>query len=87
MMRVAAAVAFVLALVPFAAQAQRPLPVPSEIPTPVGGVPESPLDADDRVWTPASSGFRESRVTALAANPSWCWRASPCLRSWRATLA
>ena len=34
----ARAAAFVLALAPFAARAQAPVPGPSEIPTPVGGV-------------------------------------------------
>ena len=70
LIRLARAAAFAIALAPFAARAQAPVPGPSQIPTPVGGVPEGPLDADDRVWTPASSGLRESRVTAIAASPS-----------------
>lgn len=59
-----------LLLAPLAAHAQAPVPGPSLIPTPLSGVPESPLDADDRVWTPASTGLRESRVTAIASNPA-----------------
>lgn len=69
MRTLAFAAALVAALLPAAAHAQRPVPRPSVIPTPVGGVPQSPLDADDRVWTPVSTGIRESRVTAIASNP------------------
>jgi hypothetical protein len=67
--RLLGATALLLAFLPVVARAQAPVPGPSLIPTPVGGVPQGPLDADDRVWTPASSGLRESRVTAIAANP------------------
>ena len=56
---------------PAALAQPKPAPAPSVIPTPPGGVPETaPLDADDRIWTPASNGLRESRVTAIAANPA-----------------
>lgn len=64
-------VALALTLLLLASRAFAQTPAPSVIPTPTGGPPETaPLDADDRVWTSVSTGLRESRVTAIAANPA-----------------
>lgn len=67
--------ALALLLAPSLAAAQpRPAPTPSRLPAGAaatnGSAAASPdLDADDRVWSSLSNGIRESRISAIAADP------------------